>query len=135
MSSTAPTAAPHAPKSNTMRRRWSRIREFAKAARADRQLFLASAVLAVVYNLVGALDIISTVAGLQAQLGEEANPFVRLLMDNLANGWILAKLGLQLLVTVMILWFPHRLVLMIFTVPVAVTAMVVWNNLQIAGMF
>ena len=114
--------------------RWSRIRTYAKQARAKRGLFLVSAVFAVVYNILGALDIISTVAGLQAQLGVEANPFIRLLMDNFANGWIPLKLLLQLVVTAMILWFPHRLVLAIFSLSMLMTGWVVWNNLQIAGM-
>ena len=113
--------------------RWSRIRDYARAARAKRGLFLASAIIAVVYNILGGLDIVSTVAGLQTQMGVEANPFIRLLMDNFANGWIPLKLLLQLLVTVMILWFPHRLVLAIFSVSMVMTGWVVWNNLQIAG--
>ncbi len=121
--------------STGFRARWSRIAEFAKVARSQRSLFIASAIIAVVYNVLGALDIVSTVAGLQAQMGAEANPFIRLLMENLTSGWIPAKLILQLLVTAMILWFPHRLVLAIFSVSMLMTALVVWNNLNIAGLF
>ncbi len=115
--------------------RWSRINQFARDARNDRSLFLASAAIAILYNFLGALDIVSTVAGLQAQLGVEANPFIRLMMENFKNGWIPAKLSLQLFVTVMILWFPHRLVLGIFSVSLFLTGFVVWNNLSIAGLF
>ena len=115
--------------------RWSRISHFAREARADRQLFLISAAVAILYNFLGAVDIVSTVAGLQAQLGEEANPVVRLMMENLNNGWILAKLSLQVLVTLMILWFPHRIVLAIFSVSMFITASAVINNLSINGLF
>lgn len=120
--------------SSSRRARWAKIREFAREARADRALFIASAIYAVVYNLLGGLDILSTVAGLQTQLAVESNPVVRMFMDNFANGWILAKLALQLLVTAMILWFPHRLVLAMFTLPLVMMVVVVHNNLQIAGL-
>lgn len=116
------------------RGRWSRIHKFAETARSHRKQFIASAIIVVLYNLLGCLDIVSTVAGLQSQMGEEANPFVRLLMDNLANGWILAKLVLQLAVSVMILWFPHRLVLWIFSFTLIIMGFVVWNNFALAGM-
>ena len=129
MSSTAPADHP-----SKLRARWARMNEFARLARADRRLFLVSAIFAVAYNVLGALDIVSTVAGLQGSMGVEANPFIRHLMENLANGWIPAKLVLQLIVTGMILWFPHRFVLAIFSVSMAITAAAVWNNLHIAGM-
>ncbi|MGV6801386.1 MAG: DUF5658 family protein [bacterium] len=113
--------------------RWSRIREFAKHARQCRRTFYAAAIIALLYNFLGCLDIVSTIAGLQAQAGEEANPFVKLLMDNIAHGWILAKLALQFFVTIMILWFPHRLVLSIFSITLIIMSFVVWNNFQLAG--
>ncbi len=126
---------PSEKKRQGVRARWSKIATHAKLARQKRELFWISAIMAVLYNVMGGLDIVSTVAGLQAQLGEEANPFIRLLMDNFSNGWIPAKLILQLLVTAMILWFPHRLVLAIFSMSMMMTGWVVWNNLQIAGYF
>lgn len=115
--------------------RWKRIGEFASHAREDRRLFLMSAAVAIIYNLLGGLDIISTIAGLRAQLGEEANPFIRLLMEKTQDGWIPAKLALQLFVTWMILWFPHRFVLAIFSIAMVIMAGVIVNNLAIAGVW
>lgn len=122
-------------KGNGFIARWSRISHHARQARDRRGLFLASAIFALTYNILGGLDIVSTVVGLQAKLGAEANPFIRLLMDNFSSGWIPLKLFLQILVTVMILWFPHKLVLGIFSVSMCLTGWVVWNNLQIADIF
>lgn len=113
--------------------RWKRIAHHASAARNDRKLFIASAIIAILYNVIGALDVMSTLAGLQMQAGTEANPFLRVLMDSLNNGWVLAKLSLQLIASAMILWFPHRLVLGMFSVAVLLTAYTVWNNFHIIG--
>jgi hypothetical protein len=113
--------------------RWSRIGQHAASARSRRGLFKAALIIAVTYNILGVLDIFSTIAGLQAQLGVEKNPIIRLAMDLLQNGWIVLKLSLQFLVTAMILWFPHRFVLVLFSIAMMLTALAVYNNLQIAG--
>nr|GGH93325.1 hypothetical protein GCM10011355_04900 [Aquisalinus luteolus] len=96
-------------------------------------MFIASAIIAILYNVIGALDVMSTLAGLQMQAGTEANPFLRVLMESLDNGWVLAKLSLQLIASAMILWFPHRLVLGMFSVAVLLTAITVWNNFHVIG--
>lgn len=113
--------------------RWKRIAHHARDARNDRSLFIASAIIAILYNVIGALDVMSTLAGLQMQAGTEANPFLRVLMESLDNGWVMAKLALQLIASAMILWFPHRLVLGMFSVAVLLTAITVWNNFHVIG--
>lgn len=113
--------------------RWKKIAHYARAARADRRLFIASAIIAILYNVIGAMDVMTTLAGLQGGTATEANPFLRVLMDSLDNGWVTAKLTLQLGVSAMILWFPHRMVLGMFSVAMLLTAITVYNNLQVIG--
>lgn len=119
--------------SQSVWQRWGRIAHSARKARAHRGLFIASAVIAILYNVIGAVDVMTTIAGIQGQVATESNPFLRLLMNTVNNGWVLTKLGLQLLVSAMILWFPHRMVLGMFTVAMILTGVTVWNNLQIIG--
>ena len=59
----------------------------------------------------------------------------RAAMDNFGHGWIGAKLFLQAVITVMVLWFPHRVVLAIFTAAILFNAGIVYRNFQIAGLF
>ena len=130
-----PRGRPSKPRRRGIRDRWARIGQFAARARRRKGLFRAALTIAIIYNVLGVLDIISTVVGLQAMLGEEANPIIRLAMDMFNSGWIALKLGLQFLVTAMILWFPHRIVLVIFSVSIVLTALAVINNFHIAGYF
>lgn len=88
-----------------------------------------------VYNAVGLMDIHSTLLGLRVAGVEEANPVMRAAMDNFGHGWIGAKLFLQVVISAMVLWFPHRIVLAIFITAVAFNAAVVWSNLQVAGIY
>lgn len=114
-----------------------RRRLIADASRSRRSAVLrATAIGAVVaYNLVGIMDILSTVIAISGGAGEEANPFLRVAMASFGPGWIGAKLFLQAVITVMVLWFPHRIVLAIFVVAVLCNAGVVYNNLHLAGVF
>ena len=89
----------------------------------------------IIYNLVGFADIASTVIALDAGAGEEANPFLRLLMENWGDGWVLAKLFLQGVISFMVLWFPHWFVLGFFTAAVTGNALIVYNNFVIGGVF
>ena len=93
----------------------------------------ASIAVVILYNVVGVLDIVSTTAALSAGVGEEANPILRAVMDQAGHGWIAAKLILQLVVSAMVLWFPHRFVLALFTVAVLANAFIVANNFAIAA--
>ena len=116
------------------KRRESFARE-ASQSRADpvaRNIAWAAVLL---YNAIGLFDIWSTAAGISAGAGEEANPVIKAAMEHFGAGWIGAKLVLQLLISGMVLWFPHRIVVAIFLTAVAFNAGVVWDNLRIAGFF
>jgi uncharacterized protein DUF5658 len=121
------------PRKSGFAARWARIHVFAENARKIHWQVVLAIAFVVFYNVLGVLDIVSTTIGLRG-LATEANPFIRSLMDNFSHGWIYTKLGLQAIVTVMILWFPHRLVLGIFALPMAYMGYVVHNNMQIIGM-
>lgn len=56
---------------------------------------------------------------------------MRYLMDGKLGQWIITKLLLQLLASFMIIWFPHRIVLMMFTPVVVINGLVVINNMMI----
>lgn len=89
--------------------------------------------LIVIYNIVGIADIISTVIALDTGAGVEANPFLNTMMTHAGDGWIIAKLGLQGLISFMVLWFPHWIVLFFFTMATTGNALIVYNNFSIAG--
>jgi hypothetical protein len=110
--------------------RWARLGEAARRARAVQGNRIAALAIVVLYNAAGFADIASTAEALS--LGaQEANPVVRGFMAALADYWAAPKLASQALVTAMILWFPHRIVLGVFSVAVAATAAVVVNNYHI----
>lgn len=85
----------------------------------------------VIYNVVGVLDIMSTSTAIGAGIAEEANPVLAQMMESLGSGWIGAKLFLQAVITVMVLWFPHRLVLGMFIAAIIFNGIVVMNNFRI----
>lgn len=114
------------------RKRRSELVEDAAAARAaGRSVAIAFAGVAL-YNVVGVLDIVSTIAAIELGVAEEANPLMRAIMDNHGPSWIFAKLMLQFIISAMVLWFPHRIVLTIFFLAVASNALIVLNNFRIA---
>ncbi|MEM8772073.1 MAG: DUF5658 family protein [Pseudomonadota bacterium] len=96
---------------------------------------LAAALAVVIYNVVGVADIYSTVLALEIGAGEEANPFVRAMMDHAGDGWVIGKLALQGVISIMVLWFPHWIVIGFFSVATLGNMWVVYNNLAIAGVF
>ena len=113
-------------------RRWSNVGVAAARARAVPANRVTAMLIVLLYNAAGFADVATTVQALG--LGaSEANPVVRGFMDMLAAYWVIPKLGSQMLVSAMILWFPHRFVLAIFTLAVAATCAVVWNNIQVIG--
>ena len=89
----------------------------------------------IIYNCVGLLDITSTLIAVSNGAGEEANPIMQTAMANLGPGWVGAKLMLQALISFMVLWFPHRIVLAIFISAVTFNAWIVYQNFAIAGFF
>jgi hypothetical protein len=107
-----------------------------EAARARRDAFSVAFAwtFVIFYNFVGVADILSTAYAIGIGVAEEANPMMRAAMDHFGMGWIGAKITLQVLICAMVLWFPHRIVLAMFATAVCGNALVVVNNLHIAGL-
>lgn len=115
------------------KRRGNMIEEAARS-RADEKAFAYAIAIVLFYNVVGVADIFSTAHALNLGAGEEANPVLKAAMEHFGPAWVAAKLFLQGVISVMVLWFPHRIVLAIFTAAILFNAMVVWSNLQIGGL-
>lgn len=110
--------------------RWSNIGGSAATAREIPANRIAALLIVLLYNVAGFADVATTVQAM-GMGASEANPIVRSFMDVLANYWVIPKLASQILVSAMVLWFPHRFVLAIFTLAASATGMVVWNNLGV----
>lgn len=96
---------------------------------------LAAAMAVLIYNLVGVADILSTVIALKTGAGVEANPVLRTLMEQAGDNWIYGKLALQVVISAMVLWYPHWIVVGFFVAATIGNAFVVFNNFAIAGVF
>lgn len=116
-------------------KRRRKLAEEAEKSRASVFRWWAAWALVVIYNCVGVADIVSTVTAIEAGAGVEANPILNALMTHAGEGWILAKLALQGLISFMVVWFPHWIVLGFFTAALTGNAWIVWNNFAIAGVF
>lgn len=116
-------------------KRRRKLAEEAEQSRASAIRRRSAWALVVIYNCVGVADIISTVAAIEAGAGVEANPILNALMTHAGDGWILAKLALQGLISFMVLWFPHWIVLGFFAAAISGNTWIVWNNFSIAGVF
>ncbi len=103
----------------------------AREARGDQGGRIAALAVIITYNVIGLLDIASTISAINAG-GVEANPVIRSMMESELVGWVPTKIALQLLVSVMVLWFPHRFVVGIFSVAVLVNGGFVFNNIRLA---
>ncbi len=103
----------------------------AEARAGQRNLAIAFAAV-LIYNIVGVLDIVSTIAAIELGRATEANPLMRAIMEEHGAGWIGAKLFLQLMITGMVLWFPHRIVIAVFALAVTTNGLIVANNFLIA---
>jgi len=114
-------------------KRRQKMTEEAKESRASALHWNLAWLFVIIYNLVGIADICSTVFALRIGAGEEANPIVLGMMNHAGDGWIIAKLFLQGVISFMVVWFPHWIVLTFFAVATAGNALVVANNLAIAG--
>jgi hypothetical protein len=108
------------------------LREQAAEARTERRNAVFALAAVFVYNIVGVLDIVSTIAAIELGRAQEANPLMRWVMDEHGPGWIGAKLFLQLVISGMVLWFPHRIVVSVFTLAITVNGLIVMNNFWIA---
>lgn len=103
----------------------------ASQSRADRASLAYAVGLVIFYNLVGVLDIVSTSLALGLGIAEEANPVIATMMEHTGDGWIWGKIFLQSVLSGMVLWFPHRFVLGLFTLATLSNAWVVYNNFSI----
>ncbi|MEQ8178445.1 MAG: DUF5658 family protein [Amphiplicatus sp.] len=103
----------------------------ASESRLNEVNLLVAWTLVVFYNFVGIADIYSTLLGVHSGVAEEVNPVLRAAMDNIGHGWVAAKLLLQGVISFMVLWFPHRVVLGIFIAAIIFNVGIVINNLQI----
>lgn len=119
--------------SSSKRRR--KLNEDAESARAATANMVAAWILVAVYNLVGFLDVASTIIAIDSGLGREANPLILAMMENIGGYWVLPKLALQAVVSAMVLWFPHWIVLGFFSLAMIGKSAVVYNNFAIAGVF
>ncbi len=119
----------------TSAKRRRQLAEDAHASRASLARRLTAWGLILIYNIVGGADILSTMAAIDGGFGEEANPVLLLMMQHAGEHWILGKLALQAVISFMVIWFPHWIVLGFFACATAGNAWVVYNNLQIAGVF
>jgi hypothetical protein len=91
--------------------------------------FIASCLLALTV-----LDIMTTNLGLAAG-AIEGNKIMRWFQDNMGQWWYLPRLIGQLIPAIMIVWYPHRYVLIIITPVIPILAYFVWNNARLAGLF
>lgn len=116
-------------------RRRRRLSDDAAASRASAYRRWAAIIAVIVYNIVGVADIFSTIYALETGAGQEANPFMRAMMDHAGDGWVLGKLALQAVISFMVLWFPHWFVVGFFALATVGNAWIVYNNLVIGGIF
>lgn len=116
-------------------KRRKRLSEDAAHARASAIRRSAAWIAVIVYNFIGIADITSTAVAIDAGAGAEANPFLSLLMEHAGDGWVFAKLALQGVISFMVLWFPHWIVVSFFSLATLGNAWIVYNNFLIAGIF
>ncbi|MEO1135891.1 MAG: DUF5658 family protein, partial [Pseudomonadota bacterium] len=100
-------------------KRRRQLGEEARRSRASAWRRSIAWMLVMTYNFVGIADIISTVIALENGAGVEANPFINTMMVHIGDGWIVGKLVLQGVISFMVLWFPHWIVLSFFLLATA----------------
>ena len=114
-------------------KRRKKLAEDAQSSRSSIWRRRAAWLIVIIYNVVGITDIISTNIAIGSGAGIEANPMLRFAMEQAGDGWMVAKLALQGVISFMVLWFPHWIVISIFTIATAGNALIVYNNFAIAG--
>ena len=119
----------------TSAKRRRKLAEDAEEARASVVFRRAAWVTVIIYNLVGITDITSTIIAISSGAGVEVNPFLRSLMEHAGEGWVVAKLALQGVISFMVLWFPHRIVVGFFSLAILGNVWIVYNNFLISGVF
>ncbi len=99
--------------------------------RQSPRLKKAAHVVAGILFALALMDVFSTNLGL-ANGAVEANKLIGWLQGTFGMWWFIPKLMLAMIPVAMILWYPHRRVLLIVSPVIPLTAFVVWNNFQIA---
>ncbi len=97
------------------------------------RLMAASYTIATCLMVLAVADVITTNLGLAAG-AVEANDIMRWFQKKLGDWWFLPRLIGQLVPAVMILWYPHRAVLVVITPVIPVLGYFVWNNARLAGL-
>lgn len=116
-------------------KRRRRLAEDAEKSRASFARRMTAWVLIIAYNFIGVADITSTVMALDMGAGAEANPVVASMMTHAGDHWVVGKLALQGVISFMVAWFPHWIVLGFFGLATLGNLWVVYNNFAIAGVF
>lgn len=104
----------------------------AASSRRNATLRVLGVTIAALIILVGAFDVVSSNAVLGAGSGYEINPLLRWTQSNWGAWWFVPKMLFHATVAAMVMWFPNRVVLMLVSPVVFLTAFVVWNNFQLA---
>jgi hypothetical protein len=99
--------------------------------RSSPRLTKAAHIVAGILFALALMDVFSTNLGL-ANGAFETNHLIGWLQDTFGMWWFVPKLIIHLIPVAMILWYPHRWVLMIVSPVIPYTAFIVWNNLHIA---
>ncbi|TQV80403.1 DUF5658 family protein [Denitrobaculum tricleocarpae] len=97
------------------------------------RLMAASYFIATCLITLAVLDIVTTNLGL-AVGAYEANRIIRWFQSTMGDWWFLPRLIGQLIPAMMIVWYPHRLVLLVISPVVPILGFYVWNNARIVGM-
>ena len=106
---------------------WKRVNREAAELRAMSRRTRLARVLALLFVVVGSLDVVSTNAA-QAAGFSESNPVMRLMQEQMGVWWAAPKMALHLVLASMILWLPtHRLLSAAGVMTVLYVAMVTHN--------
>ncbi len=110
---------------------WKRVdREAAKQRAMSRRTRLAR-VLALLFVVVGSLDVVSTYAA-QAAGFLESNPVMRLMQEQMGAWWALPKVAAHLVLASMIMWLPTRKLLAAAGVMTVLYVAMVSHNFSLA---
>ncbi len=107
-------------------------RSIALRSRNNARLRYWGRVLALVFVVIGGLDIVSTNAALAAG-HVESNPLMRWLQADMGSWWSLPKMAFHLLLAYLILWIPSKRMLATGSLVSAAYLLLLVNNFYWAG--
>ncbi len=97
------------------------------------RLMAASYTISACLIVLAVMDVITTNLGL-AVGAVEANQLMRWFQAKLGDWWFVPRLIGQIIPIMMIIWYPHRGVLLVITFVIPILGFYVWNNARIVGM-